>query len=551
MAERSVARRFLARQREVERGIRAYWAVLRLKVRVRPAKSGASPRAKKLKLGRLGSIGGIGLASYRGAIIDSCGRRGVFQSVKYYGARRTRFGVGKRMVVYITRNDGVEYDAHGNGVIMSNVGATPDEIGCAFELLEVANRSARGNSKLMLSMIVGLPHDVPVEARKEILERFCDQAFDLFDLPYCAALHTPSEEGDQRNYHAHILFSFRPMRKTGDHEWEVGRELLTEHDCKEQFFELRKRFAEIMTQVVQDHGKGKREYTHLSNTERGLKAEPQEGLDAALTAIVRRGGEVDRNERNRERVETGTKLMAGDRSTRRLMNPKAILNRIARKVEDLRMPRPLISTDSTFALTATRLARIERPARLVPIAPVLLPSPLVAAVIPQPLVTRTLPVPVGTGGAIAPHRMPSLNKRVTQSSAAMNYGGAAVQALPADVPRTLQAILPPPIRVATAMMSPGIPLPSSQKFVSRTVMASSIDLPSPALWSSSGVRSVTAVAAPVAPNLAAEVRIPDRLLELLALFAAHKKKAEAVIAEKEKVKRANLAQLRKDQEFSR
>jgi len=334
-AEREVRRRFLAREREHERGIRAYWAALKSKVRVPLRRRAVVKKPDRLKL-RL--IGQYFLPSYSGPVIDAKGRRGVFMSVEYVGARRSKSGAARRIIAYNTRDDGVERDGAGVPVIVSNIGDTPDEQAAAFELIEVLNRSARGNGKLFFTMIVSLPDDVAVEARQEIIRRFCEEAFGAFDLPYSAALHEPSPQGDQRNHHAHIVFALRPLRRTGDHEWEAGRELLTEHDNPERFFHLRKQFAEIMTEVVQEKGK-RREYTHLSNAGRGLKAARQEKLGAIDTSRVRRGEVVPKNERNKARIAEGKADMAADRSRRWAEKGKARQAAMS-TVETISLPQP-------------------------------------------------------------------------------------------------------------------------------------------------------------------------------------------------------------------
>lgn len=351
IAERTVRKRFLAREREIERGIRAYWIALKRKVRITPTQKRSRPKSPlgRIKLGVPSGL--VRLPRYEGPILDSKGRRGVFMSVEYFGARRTRFGVGRRMVVYITRELGVEHDAEGKAIVLSNVGEAVDEIEAAFELVEVVNRGARGNGKLLFSMIVGLPHDLPSEARREIMQRFAAEAFEPYDLPYCGAVHEAPPDGDKRNTHGHFLFALRPMARTGDHQWEVGRELLTEHDCKERFYDLRKTFSEVMTDVSREYGKSRRSYTHLSNVARGLKAGPQEKLGAAATAMVLRGEDVAANLRNQQRVEEGQRLMAADRAQRRINAPLAIVNRIRRKLK--RLITPILTDKRELVLKAS------------------------------------------------------------------------------------------------------------------------------------------------------------------------------------------------------
>ena len=290
----------------MDRAIERYWRRFHTKVRKATKKLGGDGSRRPRTLVRRSEV-----AAYSGAVLDRMGRQGVYMSVEYMGARRSRVGVARRLVIYVTRDGAVERDSSGEPIILSNVGADPDEQAMAFDLVEMLNRAAQSDAKVVFSMIVNLPHDISPEARREILDRFCHDAFELHDLPFVAAIHEPSAEGDQRNKHAHIVFSLRPMQHVGDHEWEVGRELLAEFDCPERFAYLRKHFAEVMTAVVIKEGKT-RTYTHLSNAERGLKNKPLRHLGPAKTASLRRGEVVADNEYNRAEIALNEVLSAED-----------------------------------------------------------------------------------------------------------------------------------------------------------------------------------------------------------------------------------------------
>lgn len=76
--------------------------------------------------------------------------------------------------------------------------------------------------------VVGeLPYDVPHEARIRILKGFA-QEFEKRNLPFIAVMHSPDHTNDDRNWHFHLVYHDRPVKKfTGkaeDHLWELPKE---------------------------------------------------------------------------------------------------------------------------------------------------------------------------------------------------------------------------------------------------------------------------------------------------------------------------------------
>lgn len=333
MRDGQARRRYLGEQRAADRAIQRFWR--KFFARQRPETRHRVQRSKRMaKLAVPG--GSTRLAAYPGPIIDRLGRRSVFLAARYYGAKRAKVGVARRLVAYIVRPVALERDADGRATILSNVGESVAEQMTGFDLIESLARASRGNAKVVFSMLVTLPHDVTPEARREILTRFCLEAFELHDLPYVATIQTPPPEGDQRNNHGHIIFALRPMQRVGDHEWDVAPRLATEHDGEARFTYYRRLFAETMTEVVQAHGRN-RIYTHLSNAERGLPALPLKTLGPALSKAVRDGQIAGANEQNRLRVERNLAAMAADRD-RRLADRKAARVLLADQLQAARMP---------------------------------------------------------------------------------------------------------------------------------------------------------------------------------------------------------------------
>lgn len=353
--------RYLREQRAVDRAIERFWR--RFFAKPRDLARGPTPAPRRRKSITI-PAGSTKLPSYQGPVIDRLGRQGVYLAVRYYGAKRAKIGVARRLVLYITRLDALECDGDGNPIILANVGEGVAEQAAAFDLIETLARSSRGNAKVVFSMIVNLPHDVSPQARREILRRFCTEAFDLHDLPYVATIHTPPPSGDERNFHAHIAFGLRPMHRVGDHEWNVAPRLATEFDGEARFTYLRALFAQTMTEVTQAQGKN-RVYTHLSNVARGLTALPLAPLGPALTQAVRDGEIVGVNEQNRQRIAANETLLAKDRKRWRAER------KAERDAIDERYRQLMVTTKLGNLPMIPGLATAPRPVR--PLAPSRLP----------------------------------------------------------------------------------------------------------------------------------------------------------------------------------
>ncbi len=285
--------------READRRSRA----LCKRIRVQPEDRPRTLIERKPQVHRLTRSGWLAAASqlprFSGQIIDSAGRAGIFFRVRYYG-HATKAGVGQRATLYIWQ--GAHETDDGRILFKSNVGDTVEEAVAALEAVELFNREAQAGAKVLFHAIANVPSQLlemegGIERMFEIGQRFAQKQFGDRDLPFALALHPPSAEGDQRNWHLHLLFSTRPLVRTGDHEWDIGKMMRREIDNPEAFEAMRHLYARVQSEVVQEAGLNIR-YTALSNAERGLPIAPQQHLGPARTARVRRGEQDAVNECN-------------------------------------------------------------------------------------------------------------------------------------------------------------------------------------------------------------------------------------------------------------
>ncbi len=299
----------------------------------------------------------IALPKYDGPIIDRNNARGVFARFRYYASRTAKAGVSARVVKYMW--NGAAADKDGNPYLKSNMGQNIEEIICAADHIEQINRSAQKNAKVAMHGVFAVDYRQTPEQMLQVGYRWAEGELGKHDLPYLVVLHAPPEGGDPRNWHLHILWSWRPFEHVGDHEWMCGEALRTDLDSPKGMWMLREKFAEVMTEMSMEAGQGDR-YTAKSHAARGLPLEPQQHLSEAKTNRARKGELVAENENNHERVMRSKAAML-DEKLRHLDNGLSKQQRNLR-VAVGRWARPLKilpTTIQSFAKTLTSRRPLE------------------------------------------------------------------------------------------------------------------------------------------------------------------------------------------------
>ena len=269
--------------------------------------AGQRPERKSQKRGGAGKSVRV-LPSYRRRIVDAKGRIAVFFRIRYMGLKSPKWRAGCTVdhAYYIMRVDALE-TIDGQTAIVSNMGKDPDEIAGCWKVLEEVERAYRANAKVQYRIIVNLPHELTPEQRLQWVETYCDRQFGRYGLPFVAALHKPDGGGDQRNFHAHICFSTRPVERAGDYEWEVAEEKVTDLARKENLLTMRAEVAAQLNRACRKAGVANR-YTHLSYAARKLNVLPQEHAGPERTAAYRNGDDVKLIAQNSATIERNDAL---------------------------------------------------------------------------------------------------------------------------------------------------------------------------------------------------------------------------------------------------
>ncbi|MCU4524829.1 MobQ family relaxase [Acinetobacter ursingii] len=147
----------------------------------------------------------------------------------------------------------------------------------------------RKNSLLAREFEIAFPSELNAEQRKTLLDELCQELVKRHGVIVDAAIHAPHTEGgsDDRNYHAHIMFTTRSISKTGDFESKKYRDF-SRDDGTKTVSQWRSDFADLVNNQLEAIG-SKERVSHLSYEElgNGLEATKHEGY--VVTQLRRLG----------------------------------------------------------------------------------------------------------------------------------------------------------------------------------------------------------------------------------------------------------------------
>ncbi len=224
----------------------------------------------------------------------------------------------------------MEFDFAGKaGVEFAEI-LTPEHAPASFldrqTLWNAAERSeARKDAVPARELLLALPHELDFEQRRALVRAFVSEQITARGMIADVALHLPGKEGDQRNFHAHILVTTRRVTPDGfgakEPDWRTPQ----------QVRDWRAAWAEIQNEHLRRHlGPAAPQVTHLSLAEQGVDRASSLHMGPSATAMERRNRRTDRGDRNRE---VGARNDAADRARRDYSETADRLAAAAPKVE--------------------------------------------------------------------------------------------------------------------------------------------------------------------------------------------------------------------------
>ena len=183
-------------------------------------------------------------------------------------------------------------------------GSAPDAYADRAVLWNAAEGSeARKDAVPARELLVSLPHELTFEQRRELLRDFVREHLVARGMIADVAMHKPGKEGDERNFHAHILVTTRDVGPGGfarkNTDWRAPQAL-----C-----EWREGWAAIQNKHLRRHlGPDAPQVSHLSLAERGVDRAPTVHLGPAATALERKDQASELGEQNRDVKARNEKL---------------------------------------------------------------------------------------------------------------------------------------------------------------------------------------------------------------------------------------------------
>lgn len=177
----------------------------------------------------------------------------------------------------------------------------------------------RKDGRTAREWIVAIPHElVPTDADDQTdikknqgaraAVKFAKMLAKRYGVAVDIAIHAPDAEGDQRNYHAHIMTTTRQVEIVGDdfnltdkatiELSNAKRDTLGLDRAKEDIKELREAWANIANGALEANGIDER-IDHRSHADRGIDAQPTIKLGWKVSELERSGVETDRGDINR------------------------------------------------------------------------------------------------------------------------------------------------------------------------------------------------------------------------------------------------------------
>ena len=198
-----------------------------------------------------------------------------------------------------TKKQGVE---HTEIILPNGIEKTisPSELWNKAELAE-----NRKDARVGREWVIGLPSELDKEQRKELAQNLAKDLVERYQVATQIAIHEPNKQGDQRNYHVHILTTTRKIDQdinlTGKSDIELDRKQCAKlgiSTSQDQIIECRERIANRINQSL-EMANVQKQVSHLSYKDQGIDKIPTKHLGKSATFLERKGIKTEIGDYNR------------------------------------------------------------------------------------------------------------------------------------------------------------------------------------------------------------------------------------------------------------
>jgi len=196
---------------------------------------------------------------------------------------------------------------------------------------EVAEK--RKDARVAREYEIALPHEMDRDQRVELVRSFSQSIADRYGCAVDFAIHAPHREGDERNWHAHLLSTTRTIEPGGlgektEIEWsDANRRKAELVPGKEEISQIREQWASLTNERLRALELEIR-IDHRTLEAQGIEREPTVHLGPAVSGMERRGIETEVGKRlELEAVEAGQRRLEKAAELGRLERETAGLER--------------------------------------------------------------------------------------------------------------------------------------------------------------------------------------------------------------------------------
>jgi hypothetical protein len=195
------------------------------------------------------------------------------------------------------RRTGLVFDyGRRSGVLHSEIMAPEGAPAWVYDRAELWNRTEeaenRKDSQVAREIFLAEASELTDEQRLEVTRAYVREQFVSRGMVADIAMHAPGKEGDERNYHAHVLLTMRLTDGESfgpkERQWDKTQELEV----------WRAKWAEHQNRTFEKLGLAVR-VDHRSLEAQGIDREPEPKLGPTVSAMERRGIDTDRGDERR------------------------------------------------------------------------------------------------------------------------------------------------------------------------------------------------------------------------------------------------------------
>ena len=210
-----------------------------------------------------------------------------------------------------------------HGVLWTGL-ATPNDVKIdRNELWNLAEKSEnRSNSRTAREIVINIPHELMQSDQgtgSMLAHEFASQLSKKYQVAVDVAVHAPDKQGDNRNFHAHLLLTTRKLEQdrhgniklTDKSQLEMSNTQLKKAGLlsnQDELKEIRKAWADLTNEYLAEHGIAER-IDHRSHKDRGLDTLPTVKMGWQATELERQGIRTDVGNKNRDIKAYNANLM--------------------------------------------------------------------------------------------------------------------------------------------------------------------------------------------------------------------------------------------------